>query len=156
MTFAPSAHPHRLSPTPITFSYLSPPPLRHRSSEGRFSTRKFKETHFPHLKDQHAVCTPVKRIVRPSLPVAVRKTSEKTPEKHKVLKMNKAKSKRYSEQEREAVQGGDNTTPIDAFRMGRSQCDMVNSSHLRAEREFLGQIQLVETVQELTEPLRKV
>jgi hypothetical protein len=40
--------------------------------------------------------------------------------------------------------------------MGRSQCDMVNSSHLRADREFLGQIQLVETVQELTEPLRKV
>ena len=34
----------------ITFSYTSPPGMRkNRSSEGRFSTKKYKDARFPHL-----------------------------------------------------------------------------------------------------------
>ena len=72
--------------------------------EGKFSTKRYKEFKFPHLKgqSQEEGTEPVLQILKNTLRKEDSKKEiirnwEKTPEKHQVLKMKKLKSKKNVE-----------------------------------------------------------
>lgn len=80
----------------ITFSYTSPIWLKkNHSSESRFNTKKFKESHFPHLRTKDDSDQPVLQILknrgRQSNRAKCLKELEKTPEKPQILQMKKPK-----------------------------------------------------------------
>lgn len=108
MTFAPvksqllaNCHFHNTYPQSpkgkqITFSYVSPPKNKnYRSADAKFSTKKFKDSRFPLIKKMNEVfCEPIKTLVGNKNGQLDTMTDENTPEKHKILKLNKVKSQK--------------------------------------------------------------
>ena len=82
----------------VTFSYTSPSKKKSLSSDARFTTKNFKQRHFPQLelREDDSLQKVVKNGKKSQFDYQIY-TEKEAPKQPKILKMNKMKSKQKLE-----------------------------------------------------------